>query len=382
MNALNSRSNKDFMPTDDELLQKFLYNKINNNPIPDYLNILEYDLFGTNQNPLDIWNEFEASYSYGGKDLYFFTTLKKKSATSTRSVRTIGNGNWEGEDTGKNIFAKDTNQLLGLKKRFRFEKSNTPQDGGWILHEYNLDKSLINNTPVNNYVLCRFRKNLKSESQNTHAKASIADKSNSHLRKISRTNNCCAKESKEKTMIPKERQPIIPKQQEPGTPKQVESVISENNVLVKKYIIYEEAITQLNDGDKRMYEDDIKFVYNAEKRKCISTWLEEKRFSELRFLGENIAQNPKNQVDRRNSKTKVVERTKQIECNFNKEDDNNIIMNKEEGEEEEEYDNDEMSWPELFANNLLEINEGEEFIKEDDIEMLNNSSHKNFFVGK
>ena len=116
MKALNDCSTKDFMPTDEELLQNFLYNKINNEPIPNYLNILEHDLFGTEKTPLDIRNEFEASHSYSGKDLYFFTTLKKKSTTSTRSVRTIGNGNWEGEDTGKNIFAKDTNQLLGLKK--------------------------------------------------------------------------------------------------------------------------------------------------------------------------------------------------------------------------------------------------------------------------
>ncbi|XP_058747199.1 NAC domain-containing protein 83-like [Vicia villosa] len=292
MNALNSRLSKYFMPTDDELLQKFLYNKINNKPIPNYLNIIEHDLFGTNKNPLDIWNEFEASFSYGGKDLYFFTTLKKKSATSTRSIRTIGSGNWEGEDTGKNIFAKDTDQLLGLKKRYRFERSNTPQDGGWILHEYNLNKSLINNTPVNNYVLCRFRKNLKSESKNTQAKSSIGDKSNSHLRNISRIKNYSAQESKE-------REPIIPKQEEPVIPKQVEPVISENNVLVKKYIIYEEEITQSNDGgNEGKYGDD---------------------------------------------------------------------------------DDDEMSCPEFFAKNLLEIN-GEGFIKEDDVQILNNSSHKDFLL--
>ncbi|XP_058747201.1 NAC domain-containing protein 55-like [Vicia villosa] len=396
MKALNFRSSKDFMPTDDELLQKFLYNKINNKPIPDHLNILEHDLFGTNQNPLDIWNEFEASYSYGGKDLYFFTTLKKKSATSTRSVRTIGNGNWEGEDTGKNIFAKDTNQLLGLKKRFRFEKSNTPQDGGWILHEYNLHKSLINNTPVNNYVLCRFRKNLKPESQSTQEKSSIADQSNSYLRKTSRTKNCYAQESTKKTVIAKKGEPIILKQ-ESVTPKQVEPVISKHNVLVKKYTIYEEAITQSNNGgNKRKYEDNIEFGYKGRKRKCISTWLEEKRFIEQKAIfeyeynnllfGENIAQNPKNQVDSRNSKIEVVERTKKRECSFNKEDDNDIIMNKEEeGEqeeiEEEEDDDDEMSWPEFFAKNLLEINGGEKIIKEDDVQMLDNSFHKDFLLG-
>lgn len=76
---------------------------------------------------------------------------------------------------------------------------------------------------VNNYVLCRFRKNLKPESHNTPAKASIADESNSHLRKISttkscysQTKSCYGQESKGKTvMLPKPQEPIIPKQEEP-----------------------------------------------------------------------------------------------------------------------------------------------------------------------
>jgi hypothetical protein len=136
--------------TDDELLRPFLYNKIHNIPLPNYINILEQDLFGTKKNPWEIWKEFEASHSYCGKDLYVFSILRKKSATSTRVVRTIGIGAWEGEDSGKSIFAKDTNRLLGIRKRYRFEKSDTKQDGGWILHEYSLDKSLITNPSVSN----------------------------------------------------------------------------------------------------------------------------------------------------------------------------------------------------------------------------------------
>lgn len=146
--ALNSSSNKLITPTDDELLQQFLYNKIHNKPLPNHITILEHDLFSTAKNPWEIWEEFGTSYSYREKDLYFFTTLKKKSATSSRVVRTIGLGRWEGEDAGKNIFAKDKNQILGMKKRFRFEKSDTSQDGGWILHEYSLHNSLISNPLV------------------------------------------------------------------------------------------------------------------------------------------------------------------------------------------------------------------------------------------
>jgi len=149
--AHNSRSSKNFKPTDGELLRSFLYNKVHHIPVPNYINVLEYDLYGTIKNPWEIWEEFASSHSYHGKDLYFFTTLKKKSPTSKRLIRTIGIGTWEAEDTGKSIVDKE-NQTLGLKKRFRFEKSNTSQDGGWILHEYSLHISLINNASVSNMI--------------------------------------------------------------------------------------------------------------------------------------------------------------------------------------------------------------------------------------
>nr|XP_027189266.1 NAC domain-containing protein 83-like [Cicer arietinum] len=151
--ALDSLPSRNLKPTDEELLKSFLYNKINNNPLPNHINILEHDLFGIKKNPWEIWEEFEASHSYCEKDLYFFTLLKKKSATSSRMVRTIGMGTWEAEDAKKDIVDKETCQLLGNKKRYRFEKSGTIHDYEWILHEYKLDMSLINNFSVSNIYL-------------------------------------------------------------------------------------------------------------------------------------------------------------------------------------------------------------------------------------
>ncbi|KAJ1405212.1 NAC domain [Sesbania bispinosa] len=164
--APNSPSRKEFNPTDDQLLRLFLYNKVHGKPFPS-------------NNPWEIWQQFgDGSHSYnGGKDLYFFTTLKKKSPSRTsrsrRSVRTIGCGSWEGEDTGKIIVASGTNQLLGIKKRYRFEKSGTDHDGGWILHEYSLGPSMLSNPHAINWVLCRFRKNLKNESSVTRQRKTI-----------------------------------------------------------------------------------------------------------------------------------------------------------------------------------------------------------------
>ncbi|XP_061357977.1 NAC domain-containing protein 83-like [Gastrolobium bilobum] len=163
--APTSCSRNEFNPTDDELIQLFLYNKINGNPLPKDVTILEYDLFGI-KNPWEIWEDFAGSHSYHGTDLYFFTTPKKKFSTWSRSVRTIECGSWEGEDSGKIVVANGTKQCVGVKRRLRFEKSGTDNDGAWILHEYSIDSSLLNNSSANNYVLCRLRKNIRHDDYN------------------------------------------------------------------------------------------------------------------------------------------------------------------------------------------------------------------------
>ncbi|OIW12115.1 hypothetical protein TanjilG_31222 [Lupinus angustifolius] len=150
-------SSKTYTLRDDELIQNFLYKKIHAEVVPTHLTILECDLYGS-KNPWEIWEAFEGS-SYDGRDLYIFTTLKKKSLNGARFLRIIGCGSWEAEDTGKKVVVEGTNQCIGLKKRFRFEKSDTEHDGAWIMHEYSLHPSLQTNPPTNNYVLCRFRKN-------------------------------------------------------------------------------------------------------------------------------------------------------------------------------------------------------------------------------
>ncbi|XP_016185752.1 NAC domain-containing protein 41-like [Arachis ipaensis] len=121
---LPSGASKKFKPTDEELIQDFLLNKINGRPLPNNGTILEGEMFGTEKNPWEIWEE-NVENSYDGKDLYFFTTLKRKFSTnSLRMVRTIGLGSWEGEDIGKEIMANKTNQRIGMRKRYRFEKSD------------------------------------------------------------------------------------------------------------------------------------------------------------------------------------------------------------------------------------------------------------------
>ncbi|KAE9612315.1 putative transcription factor NAM family [Lupinus albus] len=147
MNSVSpTSSSKTYTIRDDELIQNFLYKKIHAELVPNHLTILECDLYGS-KNPWEIWEAFEGS-SYDGRDLYIFTTLKKKSLNGSRFLRIIGCGSWEAEDTGKKVVVEATNQCIGLKKRFRFEKSGTVHDGAWIMHEYSLDPSLQTNPLV------------------------------------------------------------------------------------------------------------------------------------------------------------------------------------------------------------------------------------------
>nr|QSD99884.1 NAC family transcription factor [Melilotus albus] len=308
--ALNCRSNNNITPSDDELLRSFLYNKIHNKLVPNYITVLELDLFGTEKNPWKIWEDFSAN-SYCERDIYFFTTLKKKSATSKRWIRTIGIGTWEGEDTGTSIFAKKTKQLLGVKKRYRFEKSGTSEDGRWILHEYSLDKSLIHN--------------------------------------------------------------------------------ASGNTVPRKYIIHEEPKIQSNGEHKRKKVVNSESEYKGKKEECMGNICpEETIVLGLKaptkpvsiicvnniWLGENIEQNSRNQLDSGNIKNKVVKSTNPTEAKFNKEDGDHIIS---EEEEEEEDGGDNMPWAERFSWQLRETNKGS-LIEEEDVQMLPNNFYKDLLL--
>nr|QSD99877.1 NAC family transcription factor [Melilotus albus] len=326
--ALNSSSSKEFIfkLTDHELL-RFLYNKIHNNSLPNYITILEYDLFGTLKNPWEIWEEFGTSNSNCEKDLYFFTTLKKKSATSSCFVRTIGIGTWEGEDTGKNIVAKDKNKLLGVKKYFRFEKSNTNHDGEWILHEYSLDKSLITNPSAKNYVLCRFIKNCIPLP-----------------RKNTRTKNIVAQDDKERKTI---------------VPGCSATTISGNNTLLTEYIIYEEPRNESNGNTESHNKEEEKNVTNIWPKETVILGPE---------AANKFAEEDGNQPDDSNN-----EAEEDGDLIMSKEKDGDVIMNKEENGDAS------MSWPELFSRQLMDANEGC-LIKEEDVKMISNEFYKDLLL--
>ncbi|XP_057455541.1 NAC domain-containing protein 83-like [Lotus japonicus] len=312
-------SRNEFKPTDDVLLQLFLYNKVHGKPLPENVTILEYDLYGE-QNPWEIWEQFGDSNSYGGKDLYFFTTLKRKSGPCARSVRTIGLGSWEGEDVGKIIVATNDphNKPLGIRKRYRFEKSGTGQDGRWIMHEYILDSSLVPDSSANNQVLCRFRKNLAHNIKP----------------KKSRKKSTSQEERKTRVNTKKRKITVL------GLPATTEShTIDNNNEVSLGNDSCQELKGHPESGDNTMD------IINGDNNVS---------------LGKDICQETTSHQEKENGgKNEVVENTKGNESAF---------------EDHVDEDGDlTMSWPELFA---LQLRTGSWFPSQEQIQTLSNTIYK------
>ncbi|KAL5827782.1 hypothetical protein ACOSQ3_019633 [Xanthoceras sorbifolium] len=170
-----------FLPKDEELISCYLFNRIfaQTEPSNDLEKFLfkECDLYGS-QEPWDIWDLYGGNHLEEGQVLYFFTHLKKFSVNGSRFCRRIGSGTWAGEDSGKKIRAGN---VVGLKKRFRYENQDSQHDGDWIMHEFAIDSTFLRqHQKPDNIVLCRMKKNLFGQ------KKSCAEKK----RKLKQLNPC------------------------------------------------------------------------------------------------------------------------------------------------------------------------------------------------
>ncbi|KAK2635176.1 hypothetical protein Ddye_029968 [Dipteronia dyeriana] len=157
-----------FLPTDTELVSYYLFNKLETElPFNDLEMALvkECDLYGS-LDPFEVWNLYGGDHLEDGQALYFFTRLKKVSVNGSRICRRVGSGTWAGEDSGDRIMS--AGNVVGFKKRFRYENHGSPHDGDWIMHEFAIDSSLLrqHQNPDDNIVLCRMKKNLLSKKNN------------------------------------------------------------------------------------------------------------------------------------------------------------------------------------------------------------------------
>ncbi|KAG6737727.1 hypothetical protein POTOM_059257 [Populus tomentosa] len=161
-----------FNPTEAELACHYLYNKVMGLPLSCPYIIQDYDLYG-HEEPWQIWENFgeynnttsddedddevEAGPS-PQNDLFFFTNLRKinpglKSSKFDRGVGSNG-GRWHGDD----VHSFHSKGITWNRRRYCYKNPNigTP-DASWIMLEYSLDDSLMQNVP-HYTVLCRIRK--------------------------------------------------------------------------------------------------------------------------------------------------------------------------------------------------------------------------------
>ncbi|XP_022145828.1 protein BEARSKIN2-like [Momordica charantia] len=134
-----------FEPSDQSLLEDFLFNKIYGYK---YLQgpVSDCDLYGHSEP----WEICESFGGIDGEDLYFFTKLNRStnnsgqlSAHVTRKVGLAG-GNWSGENTPESIFSTKYQRDFGYCKRFRYENDRLPANHAeWIMHEYSLHEDCI-----------------------------------------------------------------------------------------------------------------------------------------------------------------------------------------------------------------------------------------------
>ncbi|KAH9648689.1 NAC domain-containing protein [Citrus sinensis] len=183
-----------FYPTEQELLEFYLLHKITENPnlyqAGDDIPVKDCDLYGPHE-PNLIWDLYEGDQLMAGQALYFFTQLKKVSPKGSRFNRKIGFGAWQGEDGAKPVLAVGSDdQILGFKKRFRYESRKNPeQNGRWIMHEFTINPALLGNQYSHkalDFVLCRVKKN---ESENHSEKANLGGKPRKS-KQVGETNDC------------------------------------------------------------------------------------------------------------------------------------------------------------------------------------------------
>lgn len=139
-----------FNPTDVELISYYLYNRLFNSENFKGCYIKEIDLYGDVE-PWDVWKKHIGDRNDAA--LYCFTALKKKvaKASTSRINRTVATGTWAGENAATRIEIPNS-EVVGLKKKFRYEKEGSRDDGGWFMDEYSI-------SGYNNIVVCCLRPN-------------------------------------------------------------------------------------------------------------------------------------------------------------------------------------------------------------------------------
>ncbi|CAL1373820.1 unnamed protein product [Linum trigynum] len=199
-----------FLPTDEELVVDYLLSKVLGFPLPSDDYVKDCNLYGDLE-PWDIWKQYFRGGAHEEEDdadddgdekkndLYFFTPLKKRTATGTRLDRSVGSngGSWHEENVGKEAQTLDGAVSWTLKRfSYRTKKNKKeekkPQTSccSWIMHEYCLlpiPELGLDSAAASKLAVCRLRKkeSSKKRKNNNNKSASrvilIHDAAYSHV---------------------------------------------------------------------------------------------------------------------------------------------------------------------------------------------------------
>ncbi|KAK1409201.1 hypothetical protein QVD17_35726 [Tagetes erecta] len=147
-----------FHPTDEELVDYYLRNKINSSA--NELDVIrDVDLYKIE--PWDL-QELCRLGTEEQNDWYFFSHKDKKYPTGSRTNRATVAGFWKATGRDKAIYSK--NELVGMRKTLVFYKGRAPNGlkSDWIMHEYRLETDEnATTTQAKGWVVCRvFKKRL------------------------------------------------------------------------------------------------------------------------------------------------------------------------------------------------------------------------------
>ncbi|KAD5961325.1 hypothetical protein R6Q59_014258 [Mikania micrantha] len=146
-----------FHPTDEELVDYYLRNKINSRAIE--LDVIkDVDLY-----KIEPWHLQELCRlgTEEQNDWYFFSHKDKKYPTGSRTNRATLAGFWKATGRDKAVYSK--HDLVGMRKTLVFYRGRAPNGlkSDWIMHEYRLETDENATTTQEGWVVCRvFKKKL------------------------------------------------------------------------------------------------------------------------------------------------------------------------------------------------------------------------------
>ncbi|XP_009789986.1 NAC domain-containing protein 2-like [Nicotiana tabacum] len=152
-----------FHPTEAELIN-FLKRFLKGEPLPSECpNFQLADIYG-DQPP---WKIFGANSDHPEEKVhYFLTRLKKPKSEHTRVRRTCANGTWKGQ-TGIDSIKNGKGTVVGFRRSFKFQSSTKEGENNkiWLMKEYFVGDDFFreNNIPKEDIVVCRIKKNTRSE---------------------------------------------------------------------------------------------------------------------------------------------------------------------------------------------------------------------------